>query len=198
MPSEIEQLKMLVEQLKTENRVLKEENKRLKTESREPETKEASEAELDKIIELANKDYAFQNSDRAGTYQEDWQTNSLNGVYGKRILRAGCVNLLARRESENVSPEFRQENSGELTLVDHQGKFVGFPRLGVRYQQTIHNKYGAFGEIFEISPEGDKYDERKVYEIKKLIKPVIFDKDESGRFILVEKGEIVLKEMSKY
>lgn len=193
IPSEIERLRIENNKLREENKALKEENARLKNGSKKPETKVEREAELDKIIELANKDYNFVNSGKPLTCREDWKENSLHGVYGEKIFRAGCVNSMERRRDGNTPAEFRQDNAGDLTIVEQQGKFIGLPRPGRTYQQHIH-EYGASNEILDISPKGDKYDPKKVYKIVELIKPAIFSKDESGKLILIEKGEIVLEE----
>lgn len=195
----IEQLRDLVRQLQEENAALKKENERLRSEGKKPEVKEAIKTEIDKvmakIIELANNDYNFANSSWPGAGREDWKEKSLQGVYGKKVFKAGCVNALERRRSWPVAPpaELKSDNAGDLFIVEERGKFIGLPRPGLVYQESYHNT-GAFSEVFEISPQGDKYNPAKMYKITKLIKPAIFNKDELGKLTLVERGEIVLEE----
>ena len=195
MPSEIEQLKTLVKQLQEENSALREENRMFKSGGQKPEIKEVGETDLENIIRLANIDNDFENSHKG--YREDWETNSLKGVYRKKVDKLGIVNYMERRRDidKNITPEYSVTNDGEYLGVETNGRYITVPRAGKTYDQFT-KKVEAMDEVFEISPESEKFNPSKIYIITKIIKPAIFEKDESGRLSLIEKGEIVLKEKS--
>jgi len=105
-----------------------------------------------------------------------------------RPKQIGVADIQKRANNPSITPTFEENRSGQYWAIDLAGDYLVYPKSGILLNSANRNS-GGFDLVYDTN---DQLTKSSNYIVSHVIRPAIFRQQETGIWIIHEKGSIQL------